>query len=116
MDVSSSSTNVISTDIPTAVPQGASAPGGLILSDYGQAPRTTHSDLWTVAKGSRLQSASSESEADWNAQNPTVIGLFSMLIGSDELEEIQAFIRRLRERGNAVLGAKPPINYESILE
>ena len=65
---------------------------------------------------SERQSASSESEADWNAQNPAVIGLFSMLIGSDELEEIQAFIRRLRERGNAVLGAKPPINYESILE
>jgi len=65
---------------------------------------------------SERQSASSESEADWNAENPTVIGLFSMLIGSDELEEIQAFIRRLRERGNAVLGAKPPINYESILE
>ena len=81
-----------------------------------QAPRTTHSDLWPLAKGSRLQSASSESEADWNAHNPTVIGLFSMLIGSDDLEEVQTFIRRLRERGNAVIGAKPPINYESILE
>jgi hypothetical protein len=65
---------------------------------------------------SERQSASSESEADWNAQNPTVIGLFSMLIGSDDLKEIQTFIRRLRERGNAVIGAKPPINYESILE
>jgi hypothetical protein len=39
-----------------------------------------------------------------------------MLIGSDDLEEIQTFIRRLRERGNAVLGAKPPITYESTLE
>ena len=87
MDVSSSSTNAISTDHP-----------------FG------YEDL------SERQSASSESEVDWNVQNPTVIGLFSMLIGSDDLEDIQTFIRRLRERGNAVIGAKPPINYESILE
>ena len=39
-----------------------------------------------------------------------------MLIGSDDLEEIQTFIRRLRERGNAVIGAKHPTNYESITE
>ena len=113
MDVSSSSTNAIYTDIPTAVPPGASAPGGLILSITEASP-TDHP--FASVDLSERQSASSESEADWNAQNPTVIGLFSMLIGSDDLEEIQTFIRRLRERGNAFLGAKPPINYERILE
>jgi hypothetical protein len=77
--------------------------------------RSTDHPFESVELG-ESQSASSESEVSWNAQNPTVIGLFSLLIGTDDLEEIQTFIRRLRELGNAFLVAKPPINYERILE
>jgi len=65
---------------------------------------------------SERQSASSKSEADWDAQHPALIGLFSILIGSDDSEEIQTFIRRLRERGNAILGAKQTLNDESLTE
>ena len=65
---------------------------------------------------SEWQSASSKSEADWDTLNPALIVLFSMHIGSDDSEEIQTFIRRLREQGNAKLGAKRPINDESLTE
>jgi hypothetical protein len=81
-----------------------------------QSPRTTHSGLWPLANGRRLQPTSNSLEAGWNAQDPAVIGLCSMLTESHDLEEIQTFIRRLRERGNAILGSQAPVKYESITE
>ena len=73
-------------------------------------------DPWHPRKSSRLQSASSNSQTDWNTQDPLIVGLISMLIGSHDLKEIQACARSLRERGAAVFGPSTPIEYKSTTE
>lgn len=100
----------------TAKPPSANGRVGLSLRDsVGRVSipsfRADHPEA-----GSRLQSRLKPTEADWNAENPTAVGLISMLTGSGDMEEIKTVIRRLYERGTNILGIKLSINYESLTE
>ena len=55
-------------------------------------------------------------EADWNAENPVVVGLISMLTGTEDLQDIRTIIGRLHQRGSNILGVKLPIDYQSLTE
>jgi hypothetical protein len=56
------------------------------------------------ATASRLQRTLKPTEADLLAENPTFIGLISLLTGSSDLQEIQITARRLYRRGSDILG------------
>ena len=45
------------------------------------------------------QKASVLSKVDFGSENPVIIGLISMLIGSDDIDEVEAAYRRFKMRG-----------------
>jgi hypothetical protein len=68
------------------------------------------------AAASRLQRTLKPTEADLLAENPTFIGLISLLTGSSDLQEIQITARRLYRRGSDIPGiaAKTQKNAPSV--
>jgi len=59
----------------------------------------------SVADGEsrRLQGASVISEADIRAEHPVIIGLISMLIGSDDISRVEATYRQLWIQGKRII-------------